>query len=55
VWQSEVNKILIRTSFACGGATSTSSITNGFPASHATAAANAVTLSKMYDQDYKVT
>lgn len=29
----------MRTSIACGGATSTSSITSGFPASHATAAA----------------
>ena len=38
VWQSEVNRILMRTSIAWGGATSTSSITSGFPASHATAA-----------------
>lgn len=38
VWQSEVYLTLILTSLACGGATSTRSITKGFPASHATAA-----------------
>jgi len=39
LWQREVQRILMRTSWAFGGATITSSISNGFPASLATAAA----------------
>jgi hypothetical protein len=38
VWQSEVHRILMRTSCARGGATSTSSISSGSPATLLTAA-----------------
>jgi hypothetical protein len=40
VWQSEVQTTLIRTSYASGGATSTSSISSGSPAALHTAAAS---------------
>lgn len=39
VWQREVYETFIRASMACGGATSTFSITRGLAGSHATAAA----------------
>lgn len=46
VWQSDVHSILTRTSCARGGATSTSSISSGCPATLLTAAARCLQASQ---------